>query len=136
MTETKPRRSIRRFDVFAEYQRLEALKDRQPEDEAKGYGIWLAKLVAARRFGGAKSSAGGKSGGKGAGEKERDLVDGKWRTLDDVPQTDELFESEIVDRMGSDFYESVFSPAIQSAFQEGKKYEDIRDEIRKDWKPK
>jgi hypothetical protein len=36
--------------------------------------------------------------------------------------------------MGRDFYEQVFHPAIEEAVAEGKRYEDIRDQIRKDWK--
>src|ERR671916_1887382 len=46
-----PQAPIRRFDVFAEVNRLNALAEGRPEDEAKGYGIWLAKVVAGRRFG-------------------------------------------------------------------------------------
>lgn len=133
----KPKRSIRRFDVFAEYQRLEGLKDKQPEDVAKGYGIWLAKLVAARRFGSGSKSSAGSSKNKGSDDTaSRELVDGKWRTLDDEPQTDALFDKEIIERMGREFYEGIFSPAVEQAFREGKDYKDIRDEIRKDWKPK
>jgi hypothetical protein len=37
-----PDKPIRRFDVFAEYTRLERLDKDYPQDEAKGYGIWLA----------------------------------------------------------------------------------------------
>ena len=48
---TAPLKSIRRFDVFAEVNRLKALQEGRPEDEAKGYGIWLAKVVAGRRYG-------------------------------------------------------------------------------------
>jgi hypothetical protein len=133
----KPKRPIRRFDVFAEYQRLKALeKDREPADVAKGYGIWLAKLVAARKFRKASGSGGGKDAGKsGSKEDADDLVDGKWRTLDGEAQTDKLFDQEIVTRMGEDFYQDVFAPAIAEAFQAGKDYTDIRDAIRKDWKP-
>jgi hypothetical protein len=42
-----PQQAIRRFDVFAEYTRQERQEKGYPEDEAKGYGIWLAKVVAA-----------------------------------------------------------------------------------------
>jgi len=35
--ETKPEKAIRRFDVFAEYNRLDALKDGRPADQAKGH---------------------------------------------------------------------------------------------------
>jgi hypothetical protein len=41
---TKPRAKIRRFDVFAEYTRLEQRRDVAPADVSKGYAIWLAKV--------------------------------------------------------------------------------------------
>ena len=137
MVEIKPERPIRRFDVFAEYQRLQALKEQQPPDQAKGYAIWLAKVVAARKFSKNRAKA-PKEGGAarpGAQEPEEELVNNKWRTLDGVPQTDALFDQEIVRRMGNNFYEKVFSPTIEHAFQSGKDYTEIRDAIRKDWKP-
>ncbi len=40
----RPKQAIRRFDVFAEYHRLERLRQGMPADEAKGYGLWLAKV--------------------------------------------------------------------------------------------
>ena len=54
--DVQPRQAIRRFDVFAEYTRQERREKGYPEDDAKGYGIWLAKVVAARRFGQKSSS--------------------------------------------------------------------------------
>src|SRR5215212_2860230 len=51
MSEVRPRAPIRRFDVFAEYQRQEALADGIPADEAAGYGLWVAKVVAGRTYG-------------------------------------------------------------------------------------
>ena len=53
--------------------------------------------------------------------------------LDGELQTDETFDHEIIDRMGPEFYEVVFQPAIRDALAEGRKYEEIRDTIRKDW---
>ncbi len=131
----KPNRPIRRFDVFAEYQRLKALdKEKLPPDQAKGYGIWVAKVVAARKF----SKTRKKEGEKEARKKEEvreELVDNKWHALDGIPQTDALFDKEIIQRMGSDFYNDVFSPAVENAFEAGKDYMEIRDTLRKDWKP-
>jgi hypothetical protein len=135
----KPERQIRRFDVFAEYRKQEEEEKGHPEDEAMGYGLWVAKVVAARRFGGGK--AGDHDGRKHAKDDESEadrrkrLVDGKWHTLDGEPQTDALFEKEIVDRMGRAFYGRVFAPAIEDARKSGKSYESIRDAIRKSWKP-
>jgi hypothetical protein len=135
MAETKPRQAVRRFDVFAEYQRVKAVeKEKMPADVAKGYGIWLAKLVAARKFAKQRGKSPSEIGKKGEKEPEQ-LVDNKWRTLDDEPQTDDLFDKQVIHRMGDEFYREVFSPAIREAYEAGKDYMDIRDNIRKDWKP-
>jgi hypothetical protein len=125
-----PMRAIRRFDVFAEFSRQQRLAKGYSEDEAKGYGIWLAKVVAARRFG--KQADGDKDSAvrPAAGDKEP-----RFRAVGDELQTDETFDHDIIDRMGGEFYDDVFAPAIAAAIAEGKRYEDIRDTIRKDWKP-
>jgi hypothetical protein len=132
----KPNRPVRRFDVFAEYQRLKALeKEKLPDDQAKGYGIWLAKVVAARKFSKTRKKEGeGKEPGQKKEERE-ELVDNKWHALEGIPQTDALFDHEIIQRMGEDFYQKVFSPSIEKAYESGKDYMDIRDTIREDWKP-
>ncbi|HET7768731.1 MAG TPA: hypothetical protein VFN74_08130 [Chloroflexota bacterium] len=133
MADPKPRRTIRRFDVFAEYRKQEEQERGLPEDEAKGHGLWVAKLVAARAFGrGASRSS--DAGVTGDGEK-KPLRDGKWHLLGDVVQDDRRFDSEIVRRMGQDFYDEVFVPAIREARAAGKSYEAIRDAIRREWKP-
>jgi hypothetical protein len=126
----KPQAAIRRFDVFAEYNRQEAMRKKGMKvAEAKGYGLWLAKLVAARRR---RKAADGDERERG---KRRERKPGEWRTLDDQPQTDKLFDKEIVARMGRDFYRQVFVPAITEARERGASYESIRDSVRCDWKP-
>ncbi len=126
-----PLSAIRRFDVFAEYSRQEHLAKGHAEDEAKGYGVWLAKVVAARRFGNSSAPSGratrpGRTGEPGAAPK--------FRSLGDELQTDATFDHDIIDRMGAAFYEDVFVPAIRAARAQSKSYESIREEIRKAWK--
>jgi hypothetical protein len=133
----KPRLPIRRFDVFAEFNRLEALKKGMDDAHARGYGLWVAKVVASgggRRGVGEPKRPAGEAGGAKAKAEERD-EDEEWRTLSGEPQTDELFEKEVVARMGDEFYREVFAPAIKAAFDAGKSYASIRDTIRKEWKP-
>ena len=139
--EIRPLRPIRRFDVFAETKRLEALAHGEPDDVAKGYGIRIAKIVASRRFGG---SAAKKTQHERKDAPEEDSASGsrfggehggKFRALDGEIQSDETFDREIIDRMGPEFYEVVFQPAIRDALAAGRKYEQIRDTIRKNWKP-
>lgn len=129
MTPTNP---IRRFDVFAEYSRQERLDKGYAEDEAKGYGIWLAKVVAARRFGKGSAPAGKAPRSAGAGTP---VAEPKFRSVGDELQTDETFDHDIIDRMGAGFYDTVFVPAIAEARANGDSYESIRDSIRKQWKP-
>src|SRR5687768_14513226 len=136
----RPLQPIRRFDVFAETKRLEALAHGEPDDVAKGYGIRIAKIVASRRFGGTPKKDHAKK--KLASEREpstgdrfRGEGDARFRALDGELQTDETFDHDIIDRMGPEFYEVVFQPAIREALAEGRKYEQFRDTIRKDWKP-
>jgi hypothetical protein len=127
-----PRQPIRRFDVFAEYSRQERLNKGYPEDEAKGYGVWLAKVVAARRFGAKSDTADRKKPSSRKGEPEEEP---KFRSVGDELQTDAKFDHDIIDRMGAKFYDDVFVPAIIDARERGESYETIRDEIRKSWKP-
>ena len=129
-SDVQPQQAIRRFDVFAEYTRQERCEKGYPEDEAKGYGIWLAKVVAARRFGQKSSSDGQKPSKKDEREEEP-----KFRSVGDELQTDETFDHDIIERMGASFYDGVFVPAIAAAREAGKSYESIRDTIRKGWKP-
>ena len=126
-----PNQPIRRFDVFAEYTRQERREKGFPEDEAKGYGIWLAKVVASRRFG-QKSAL---ESTKPPQQRDRTEEEPKFRSVGDELQTDVTFDHDIVERMGVRFYDAVFVPAISAAREEGKKYEAIRDTIRRGWKP-
>src|SRR6185369_10260980 len=118
----------RRFDVFAEFHRLEARAQGMAGDVAKGHGLWLAKIVAARKLGrgeGLNGKAGERTGPGGA----------KWHVLGGKRQTAALFDREIVTRMGSGFYRRVFAPAVRRAFEDGKRYVEIRDSLRAAWKP-
>jgi hypothetical protein len=128
---THPRQPIRRFDVFAEFTRQERQAKGYPQDEAKGYGIWLAKVVAARRFG-KSADAGSKKTRAQTDEHEEEP---KFRSVGDELQTDETFDHDIIDRMGAGFYDEFFVPAITEARAQGQKYEEVRDAIRKEWKP-
>src|SRR5215217_8600790 len=86
--EVKPLQPIRRFDVFAETKRLEALAHGEPDDVAKGYGIRIAKIVASRRFGGSASKKtrheqdDAPDGGASKGSRFGGEGGSKFRTLD------------------------------------------------------
>src|SRR6266540_5778905 len=125
----KPEKPIRRFDIFAEYRRLDAQDDGMKADQAKGYGLWVAKVVAARKFGRLKDRPAPSE------DEKRRRRRRKWKILSGVPQTDKLFDHQIVERMGRTFYREVFEPAVRYAREQGHSYEDIRDRLRRRWKP-
>jgi hypothetical protein len=132
----RPKAAIRRFDVFAEYAKLEAQRDGRPLDAAKGHGIWLAKVVASRRRGPAvgppRPCAGGGRSEPPSGVSE---AEEKFKSLGGEPQDDARFDREIVDRMGEGFYREVFAPTLRRHFERGDRYETIRDAVRREWRP-
>lgn len=135
MSDRKPSAPIRRFDIFADYNRIKNEASGLPEDRAKGDAIWLAKVVAGRRFGAATSSAAPEhpGGQHRPAQQDEPGADG-FRSAGGIPQTDRTFDRDIVERMGAEFYQRVFHPAIEQAFQAGKTYEEIRDALRAQWK--
>jgi hypothetical protein len=135
----QPQRAIRRFDIFAEYNRLKGLDKGMDEAHAKGYGLWLAKVVASgggRRVSSRHMATAGKQEDGERQEESRQSSTGQeWHELDGDPQTGALFDREIIRRMGSDFYMQVFAPAVAEAVSQGRSYESIRDTLRKGWTP-
>ena len=134
-----PQRPIRRFDVFAEYNRLKGLDKGMDEAQAKGYGLWLAKVVASgggRRVRSQHEEATGPQEGDERQEKSHQApAMQEWHELGGEPQTDALFDREVIQRMGPDFYDRVFVPAVAQAVRQGRSYESIRDSLRKGWTP-
>src|SRR5690349_11041038 len=113
-----PRLPVRRFDVFAEYTKQKAMQDGMPEDEAEGYGLCPPPPKPKKHDGTDKDAT-----HPPADQRPKE----KWHTLGDEEQTDRLFEKEVVDRMGRQFYNTVFAPAIEDAIAQGKSYLSIRD---------
>lgn len=134
MAADKPRFPIRRFDVFADYNRVKNEASGMAEDLAKGRAIWVAKVVAGRRGGSAPPASDRSQDGKDRKDRGKDEEDDGFRSVGGELQTDATFEKEIVERMGREFYQTVFHPAVRRAFEQGSRYEDIRDTIRKNWK--
>jgi hypothetical protein len=125
----KPEAQIRRFDVFAEVKRLEACREGMPAARAKGHGLWVAKVVASRKFRKAPPAP-----RRGRGEGGAAMIDG-WHTLNGEPVTDSDFDREVIERMGAEFYTRVFAPEIAELVNEGKDYKEFRDSVRATWKP-
>jgi hypothetical protein len=124
---TAPQQEIRRFDIFAEWNRLKASKQLHlSAAESRAYGLAVAKVVAARKFSGAAPSQ--LKDWKRRAQTD-DTAEPWWQHLG----SDEEFRRKIVQRMGSDFYRTVFQPSLRQAWEEGKRYEEIRDTLRAAW---
>jgi hypothetical protein len=133
-----PRHQVRRFDVFAEYNRQKNLEKGIPDKYAKGEALWVAKVVASRG-GGVRGRLHRDESDHGKGDDAHRQGEAagqpRWefKTLSGEVQSDTLFDNEIVKRLGRDFYVQVFEPAIARAVAEGSRYEDIRDVLRHGW---
>lgn len=123
----QPKAEIRRFDIFAEWNRLKARRRlRLPEAAARAYGLAVAKVVAARKFYGYRPEQ--VSEWKRRARKD-DVAEAWWEHLG----SDEEFEEKIAGRMGKTFYRRVFQPAVRRAWDGGQTYEQIRDRLRAQW---
>lgn len=127
-----PDATIRRFDIFAEYQRVKAERSGLRHDQAKGYALWLAKVVAARRFARTEEVAVKMTELLKHG-RERLRAGAEYLELAGEPQTAELYDRQIVERMGEEFYREVFAPEIANAVANRLGYEQIRDSMRVPW---
>ena len=122
-----PHAEIRRFDIFAEWNRLKARHSHQLlEAEAQAYGLAVAKVVAGRKFAHSRPH----EVSEWRQRARRDDVSEVWWTHLGSSQE---FTAKIVERMGKTFYRRVFQPALRRAWREGKKYEEIRDQLRVEW---
>jgi hypothetical protein len=122
-----PKSEIRRFDIFAEWNRLKARKRHHlPEPDARAYGLAVAKVVAARKFYGYQPAQ--VSEWKRRARRD-EITDAWWEHLG----SNEEFEKKIIERMGKTFYKRVFQPAIKRAWDAGSSYEVIRDRLREGW---
>jgi hypothetical protein len=122
-----PQMLIRRFDIFAEWNRLKGrTRKHMKEADARAYGLAVAKVVASRKLHGTEPEQ-AKELKRQAREDQTD--EPWWEHLG----SGEEFESKIIERMGRAFYREVFQPAIRQAWDDGRQYEDIRDKLREPW---
>jgi hypothetical protein len=87
------KQAIRRFDVFAEYTFLKGRQKGMDEAHAKGYGLWLAKVVASggRKVSHARDEHAEADGAKRRVEQHKASDEQEWHKLSGMPQTDTLF---------------------------------------------
>jgi hypothetical protein len=80
---------------LAEYNRLKGLTQGLDAPHAKGYGLWVAKVVASGRHGGQQPHR-AKPGAERSHEKAAASREPSWHEIGGEPQTDALFDHEIV----------------------------------------
>ena len=122
-----PRAPIRRFDIFAEWNRLKArTRHHMDEPDARAYGLAVAKVVASRKLYGAAPE---QASDLKRRAKHDDVTEPWWNHLGSGAE----FEQKIIRRMGEEFYHDIFQPAIARSRDAGQSYEDIRDKLREEW---
>jgi len=122
-----PQKEIRRFDVFAEWNRLKARTQQHfAAADAQAYGLAVAKIVAARKFTGHRSE---QVRDWKRRVRQEDFTEPWWTRLGSAAE----FEEKIVARMGKSFYHQVFQPAVRRAWKAGQDYEQVRDALRAPW---
>ena len=126
-TQSSPQKEIRRFDIFAEWNRLKAwTQPRFSDAEAQAYGLAVAKVVAARKF--ARHRPEQVRDWKRRARQE-DFTEAWWTRLGSAAE----FAEKIVARISKSFYHRVFQPAVRRAWKAGQRYEQIRDALRTPW---
>jgi len=123
---------IRRYDVFAATEFIKNLNNGIPEDVAKGDAIWLATLVAARKFSKGSTKPRTSNGKDKKYAEKNGIYTSKWRQLSGIDQTDKVYDKNIIQRMGEDFYEQVFLPKLKSLVEAGLSYKEYRDSAREE----
>lgn len=127
---SEPAAEIRRFDVFAEWNRLKAREDlRLASADAKAYGLAVAKVVAGRRGRPGDPRPSDRAPRHGRDRSGHPGRQDWWRLFGSAREFDQV----IVDRMGREFYRSKFRPALGKAWKRGAEYVGIRDSIRQEW---
>jgi hypothetical protein len=122
-----PKREIRRFDIFAEWDRLKGRrKAKLSEADARAYGLAVAKVVAARKFTGHDPGQAQELKRKA---KAEEVGEPWWEHMGSA----EEFARKVIGRMGEEFYREVFQPAVLRAWESGQGYEEIRDTLREPW---
>ncbi|MHA1296868.1 MAG: hypothetical protein ACTSRH_08160 [Promethearchaeota archaeon] len=112
---------IGKWDIIAEYHRIDWLKKGYSEEEAKIHGIVIAIVGYRARMG--KKATGYKIETKGK-EKGVSLTHRKkehWITTKEFDK--------IIKKMGENFYHKVFSPAIEKLYEKGYSYEDVKKAV-------
>jgi hypothetical protein len=122
-----PKQEIRRFDIFAEWNRLKGrTKAKLSAADAQAYGLAVAKIVAARKFSGHDPAQALELKRKA---KEEEVGEPWWEHMGSADE----FARKVVGRMGEAFYREVFQPAVLQAWEAGQRYEQIRDALREPW---
>jgi len=125
-------KKIRRYDIFAITEYLKNLQKGLPEDVAKGDAIWLATLIASRKFSRGKVQPRTVNGKKDKKLAEKNgIYTSKWRMLSGKPQTDKVYDKNIIQRMGEDLYQIVLNK-VKELFEAGLDYMDYRDSVREE----
>ncbi|MFX1267889.1 MAG: hypothetical protein ACFFAK_07995 [Promethearchaeota archaeon] len=112
---------VGKWDIIAEFHRIEWLKKGYSEEESKIHGIVIAVVGYQARLGKEAQTyqleLKGKEKGVSLTRREKE----KWITTKDFDK--------IINKIGEKYYNSIFSPAIENLYNKGYSYNEVKQAV-------
>ncbi len=112
---------VGKWDIIAEFHRIEWLKKGYSEEESKIHGIVIAVVGYQTRLGKEariyQLEQKGKEKGVSLTHREKE----KWITTKDFDK--------IINKIGEKYYNSIFSPAIENLYNKGYSYNEVKQAV-------
>jgi hypothetical protein len=112
---------IGKWDIISEYHKLDWLKQGYSEEEAKIHGIVIAVVGYQARLGKQAQQYKIEQKGKEKGVSLTHRKKEKWITTKDFDK--------IIKKMGKEYYEGLFAPAIETLYNKGYSYDDVKKAV-------
>ena len=112
---------IGKWDIISEFHRIEWLNKGHNEEEAKIHGIVIAIVGYQARLGKKAQKYQVEQKGKEKGVSLTHRNKEKWVTTKDFDK--------IIKKIGEKYYKEIFSPAIQTLYDQGYSYDDVKKTV-------
>ncbi|MFX0019354.1 MAG: hypothetical protein ACFFBT_06915 [Promethearchaeota archaeon] len=112
---------VGKWDIIAEFHRIEWLKKGYSEEESKIHGIVIAVVGYQARLGKEARTYQLEQKGKEKGVSLTHREKEKWITTKDFDK--------IINKIGEKYYNSIFSPAIENLYNKGYSYNEVKQAV-------
>ena len=112
---------IGKWDIISEFHRIEWLNKGHNEEEAKIHGIVIAIVGYQARLGKKAQKYQVEQKGKEKGVSLTHRNKEKWVTTKDFDK--------IIKKIGEKYYKEIFSPAVQTLYDQGYTYDDVKKAV-------